>query len=154
MKKLLVIILFFITTSLFAASKKNLDSAYKNIKKNSDNCTNINKEFLNKTTGDKKKFTDFSDLEQKVYIIMNIHTMIHELKEIQEKWQAHMEDLPKTSEDEDEVKKSDLKEYINKLSDMQTQYATKLKELIKDLFKQYPDKFTEEEIEYYLRLSQ
>lgn len=151
----LVILLFLCASTVFAKTKKSfsdiLNSTKKEIKEYTEDSFYDKFEFTNKKTGAKRKFGDFSTVERRVFIILAGEKLNQLLLEFYEKWQEELktaEESPKATED---ASKNNIEKYMEKLLVLRKEHAEKLEKITTDLFKDYPDKFTQEEKDFTLK---
>jgi hypothetical protein len=104
-----------------------------------------NLEFTNKKTGEKKKFTDFSELDRQVYTLMLVESFGHDMEDLYNKWKEELAKAEDSPDDEKDASKKDIAEYMARLTLLRKKNAEKLETLADKMFKKWPDKFTEEE---------
>jgi hypothetical protein len=101
--------------------------------------------FTNKKTGIKKKFKDFEELQKFLFFIMTGNVLDRELEDYGTKLK---EDLASPDVASGDATKKDLRNYLEKLTDLRKSNAVKLEALIEELFTKWPDEFTKEEQDY------
>jgi hypothetical protein len=104
-----------------------------------------NLEFSNKKTGEKKKFSDFSELDRQVFTVMLVENFGHDMEELYNKWKEELAKAEDKPDDENEASKKDIAEYMANLTLLRKKNAERLESLLDKMFKKWPDKFTEEE---------
>jgi len=104
-----------------------------------------NIEFSNKKTGEKKKFSDFSELDRQVYTIMLVESFGHDMEDLYNSWKEELAKAEDDPGDKKDASKKDIAEYMATLTLLRKKNAEKLESLIDKMFKKWPDKFTEEE---------
>lgn len=141
-----------LVSSVFARSKQDFD---KFLKAATDNAVKYSSEtyyekleFTNKQTGEKKKFSDFSEVDRFVFMLMQCDVLSHEMEDLYNKWKEEFKNAEDTPDDENEASKKDVTQYMEKILDVRKKNAEKVEALIAELFKKWPDKFTKEEQEY------
>jgi len=135
--------------------KKDFNNYLKNLEKTVDQYSTDkyfeSHEFTNKKTNEKKKFTDFTEMERTILKIFHGQTLGSDLGDLQDKWKEELKNAEETPDSEDEASKKDVEEFSKKLFELRQKNAVKLESLIEDLFKKYPDKFTNEEKEFFMK---
>jgi hypothetical protein len=147
---------FFLLAGLgFARGKADFD---KFLKAATDNVTNYSSEkfyekleFTNKKTGEKKKFSDFEEVDRLTFILMQCDTLSHQLEDLYNKWKEELKNAEETPDDANEASKKDVTEYMEKLLELRKTNAVKVEKMVNDLFSKFPDKFTKEEKDYVLK---
>jgi hypothetical protein len=104
-----------------------------------------NLEFANKKTGEKKKFSDFSELDRQVYTVMLLESFGHDMEELYNKWKEELAKAEDSPDDEKDASKKDIAEYMAKLTLLRKKNAERLESILDIMFKKWPEKFTEEE---------
>lgn len=102
-------------------------------------------EFTNKKSGEKKKFVDFDEVDRQVFITMQTDLLSRELEDLYGKWKEELKSAEETPDDEKEASKKDVTEYLDKLFALRKKNAEQTESLLANLFKKWPDKFTQEE---------
>lgn len=135
-----------------ARSKQDFD---KFLKAATDNAVKYNSEahyekleFINKQTGEKKKFSDFPEVDRFVFMLMQCDVISHEMEDLYNKWKEELKNAEDAPDDENEASKKDVTQYMEKLLAVRKKNAEKVEALVSELFKKLPDKFTKEEQEY------
>lgn len=108
-------------------------------------------EFTNKKTGEKKKFSDFSEMERNFLKIFHGQTLSVDLGDVQDKWKEELKSAEEAPDSEDEANKKDIEDFSKKLFELRQKNAVKLEGMLEDLFKKYADKFTAEEKEFFTK---
>lgn len=150
LKTLLISFAFLFTTTLATAREK--EDFEKFLKKTASVSKDFSStkfyetlEFTNKKTGEKKKFTDFSELDRQVYIVMITESFGHEMEELYNKWKEELAMAEDAPENENEASKKDIAEYLSRLTLLRKKNAERLESIVEKMFKKWPDKFTEDE---------
>jgi hypothetical protein len=138
-----------------AREKKDFNNYLKNVEKIVDQYSTDkyfeNHEFTNKKTSENKKFADFSEMERAIMKIFHGQTLGTDLGDTQEKWKEELKNAEETPDSEDEASKKDVEEFSKKLFELRQKNAVKLEGLAAELFKKYPDKFTNDEKEFFMK---
>lgn len=147
-----VLTLLFLVGLATARDKKDFDRFLKSTQVNFDNTASEkfyeNLEFTNNKTKEKKKFSDFSEVDRAVYILMQTDVLSHEMEDLYNKWKEELKTAEETPSDENEASKKDVTAYMEKLMELRIKNAEKVESLVANLFKKWPDKFTKDEQEY------
>jgi len=147
----------------------------------SDNLTNPDHwkdvTFTNKKTKKLRKFSDLSEYEKQIYYFMSAEKLSNELKRMDGYWQAELKKFEEKDEkeakpdkeekkeeakpDKEEKKEADPKklpatkaqveQYYKDLGIIRKKTAVKFEALAEKLFKDYKEKFTEEERDQIMR---
>lgn len=149
-KTFIVCFAFLFTTSLATAREK--EDFEKFLKKTASVSKDFSSpkyyevlEFTNKKTGEKKKFSDFSELDRQIYMAMVTENFGHEMEELYNKWKEELANAEDAPENENEASKKDIAEYLSRLTLLRKKNAERLESLVEKMFKKWPDKFTEDE---------
>lgn len=138
-----------------AREKKDFNNYLKNVEKIVDQYSTDkyfeSQEFINKKTSEKKKFADFSEMERAILKIFHGQTLGVDLGDTQDKWKEELKNAEETPDSEDEASKKDVEEFSKKLFELRQKNAVKLEGLAAELFKKYPDKFTNDEKEFFMK---
>lgn len=138
-----------------AREKKDFDTYLKKVGKIVDQYSTDkyydNQEFTNKTTNEKKKFTDFSEMERAFLKVFHGQTLAMDLGDVQDKWKEELKNAEETPDDAEEASKKDIEEFSAKLFELRQKNAVKLEGMLEGLFKKYSDKFTDEEKEFFMK---
>jgi len=128
---------------------------YENFLKNVENWTeNIDNqdfykdiEFVDQKDPKKTtKFLDLNDFQKQVFYITNTQNALLNLEVTYKMWQL----LPKQHPD-GPVSSEDLQKYSEKLKEFMKKTANKWEDITKNTFKKFADKFTQEEMNVYLK---
>jgi hypothetical protein len=146
---------FLFAINLIAAEKKDFEAVLTSLDKAIPNYHTDKfyekHEFKNKKTGEVKKFSNFGELERAVFIFFQGDKLSHDLEGLYEKWQAELKSAEDKPEDEEDASKKDVEKYLEKLMVLRKKNAEKVESLIADLFKKWPDKFTDKEKDFILK---
>lgn len=108
-------------------------------------------ELSNKKTGEKKKFSELSELDQHIYKIMLAESFGQEMEELYNKWMDELVNAEDKPDDAKHASKQDVAEYMSQLNLLRKKNAERLESLVETTFKKWPDKFTEEEKAFILK---
>jgi len=157
MKKayLSIMSLLFLVALVFGRDKSDFEKFLKN---NVDRVENsvLEKsyeklEFTNKKTGEKKKFSDFPEIDRAVYMLMQSDLLSREMEDLYNKWKEELKNAEETPDAESEAGKKDVTAYMEKLMVLRKKNAEQVEGLVDKIFKKWPDKFTKEEQDYTLK---
>lgn len=141
-----------LVSSAVARSKQDFDKFLKTVTDNaikySSEAHYEKLEFTNKQTGEKKKFSDFAEVDRFVFILMQCDVLSHEMEDLYNKWKEELKNAEDAPDDENEANKKDIAQYMEKLLAVRKENSEKVEALVSELFKKWPDKFTKEEQEY------
>lgn len=152
MNKLLALLVLCIPSYLFAQDIKSKSSFEKNLKFIKFAIENFNKvdfykkyEFKHKN-GSVKKLGDFTALERNVFYTLQAEKLTKNLKKIQKEWEDYLKNLKTGDIDDDTLaNKEDVQSYVDTISDLRKKLAAKYESLAEQMFKDFPDDFTDEE---------
>jgi hypothetical protein len=140
----------------FAKSKKDFDHALNGVEvitKSFDTDKFYETiEFTNKKTNEKKKFSDFTPLQRSVFIVMQMDVINRSLGELYGKWEEELKKAKDKPDNPEEASKREIRIYLAKLLSCRKTAASKLETKMEDMFKKYPDDFTEEEQKHMLNM--
>jgi len=150
-----VVALCMLASFAFARGKADFN---KFLKSSTDNVNNYSSkeyyeklEFTNKKTGEKKKFSDFTEIDRSVFMAMQADLLSHQLEDLYNKWKEELKNAEETPDDENEASKKDVTQYMEKLFELRKKNAAGVEKMVNDMFSKFPDKFTKEEKEYVLK---
>jgi hypothetical protein len=109
-------------------------------------------EFTNKKTKEKKKFSDFTPLQKSVFVVMQMDVINRSLGELYNKWMEELKKAKDKPDDPEEASKKDIRSYLARLLSHRKNGASKLESKMEQMFKKYPDDFTEEEQKHMLNM--
>lgn len=107
--------------------------------------------FTNKETGEQKSFKDFTPMQKFIFFVMRGTALDHELEEVYNKWKENLKSAEEKPGDDKEASKADLEKYMSNLMESRKKNAVKIEGLVSELFKKWPDEFTKEEKETFLK---
>lgn len=150
-----IVTLCLLASFAFARGKVDFD---KFLKSATDNAANYSSEkyyekleFTNKKTNEKKKFSDYDEVDRMVFMVMQCNSLSHQLENLYNVWKDELKNAEETPDDETEANKKDVTQYMEKLLELRKTNAVGVEKMVNDLFSKFPDKFTKEEKDYVLK---
>jgi len=150
-----IVALFMLASFAFARGKADFN---KFLKSSTEGVANYSSkeyyeklEFTNNKTGEKKKFSDFSEVDRAVFMALQADQFSHQLEDLYNKWKEELKNAEETPDDENEASKKDVTQYLEKLFELRKKNAANVEKMVNDLFTKFPDKFTKEEKEHVLK---
>lgn len=152
---LAICFLFIFSNLTFATPKADFDSMLNKVRFIIEHYT-VEKsyekwEFTNKTTKEKKKFSDFTELERRIFFFMRGQKLDNDFLNLYNAWVEEAKKAEDKPTDANEASKEDVKKYMEQLQQFQKQNAVIVEKLLEEVFAKWPDKFTKEEKEYLLK---
>ena len=157
MKKvyLSIMALLLLVGLVFGRDKSDFEKFLKNSVNKVENCIlekSYDKlEFTNNKTGEKKKFSDFPEIDRSIYTFMQSDLLSREMEDLYNKWKEELKNAEETPDTKSEASKKDVTAYMEKLMVLRKKNAEQVEALVEKMFKKYPDKFTKEEQNYVLK---
>lgn len=138
-----------------AREKKDFEGYLKNINKVIDQYSSDkyfeSQDFVNKQTDEKKKFSEFGEMERAILKIFHGQTLSVDMGEAQDKWKEELKGAEETPDSDEEASKKDIEDYTKKLMEIRKKNAVKLEGMIEELYKKYPKEFTADEKEFFAK---
>ena len=148
MKKALAIFFLLFAAVANAKDKKDYENYLSKATNSIENYANDKAyetyQFINKKTGEKKKFADFSEMDRLIFFVLRGNAIDHELEDTYYQWQEQLEKFDENSG----MTKEELNSFLDKLFELRKRNAAKVENLVDKLFLKFPNEFTAEEKKY------
>jgi len=109
--------------------------------------------FKNRETGKEKSFKEFEKLDQRMFMLTSAQKLSGHLGFLQEAWEKELKKSPDKGDGKDEsiATKEEVKKYVEQIKEVRVAEVKKWEEMAEAVFKDFPDKFTKQEQEFYLK---
>jgi hypothetical protein len=110
--------------------------------------------FKNKETGEEKPFKSFDKVDKRMFMLATAQRLSSHLGALNEDWEKELKKAaegPSDGKDDSIATQAEIKQFIADLANLRKVQAAKWEEMAQAMFKDYPDKFTKEEKEFYLK---
>jgi hypothetical protein len=109
--------------------------------------------FKNRETGKEKAFKEFEKLDQRMFMLTSAQKLSGHLGFLQDAWEKELKKAPATGDGKDDsvASKEEVQKYIDQIKEVRKAEVKKWEEMAQAVFKDFPDKFSKQEQEFYLK---
>jgi hypothetical protein len=109
--------------------------------------------FKHKDTGKEKSFKEFEKLDQRMFMLTSAQKLSGHLGFLADAWEKELKKAEATGDGKDDsiASKVEIEAYLKEIKELRKSEIVKWEEMARAVFKDFPDKFSKQEQEFYLK---